>query len=146
MDDNDTEVDCFHLAQDVPSKFKADGKSPRRVDVWWAEVLSTHDFTHLGCVVIAAQSIFTGPRIEQSFSGMNNIITGTTNRLHIDTFAAIQTVKFHLLESKQKSVNRYPCHNYLHSSVNPKTRKEKLTNTRRCLFSPLQKKEKTFHP
>ena len=120
MDDYDAEVGRFYLAQDVPSKFKADDKSPRRVDEWWAEVLSARDFPHLGRMFRAALSIFTGPRIEQPFSGMNNIITGTNNRLHIDTFAAIQAVKFDLFASKQKSVNRYHRRNYLHFRINPK--------------------------
>ena len=42
--------------------------------------------------ISAALSIFTGPRIEQSFSMMNNIITKKTNRLDVTTFGSIQTV------------------------------------------------------
>ena len=82
--------------------------------------LAAHNFPHLGHVVKAASSIFTGPRVEQSFSGMNNIIDSTSNRMLVDTFSAIQTVRFDLLASKQKSVSKYHRKNYLLSPIKPR--------------------------
>ena len=107
LDDYDADVDQFHLAKDLPSIWKDDGKTPQRSDHWWAEVLKNYNLVYLGKVVKAALSIFTGPRIEQSFSLMNNTITSTTNRLLTDTFSALQTVKMDLIASKQKSSQRY---------------------------------------
>ena len=115
------EVDQFHLAEDVLPVFKlTDEKTPGRIDKWWTNVLASHNFPHLGCVVKAALSIFTGPRVEQSFSGMNNIIDSTSNRILVDTFSAIQTVRFDLLASKQKSVSKYHRKNYLLSPIRPR--------------------------
>ena len=119
MDDYDADVDRFHLAEDLPSIFKSDGKSPQRLDHWWSDVLNKQELVHLGKVVRAALSIFTGPRIEQSFSGMNNTITSTTNRLKTETFSAIQTVKMDLIASKEKSISRYHRRNFLKSPINP---------------------------
>ena len=45
------------------------------IDEWWADVLATHNFPHLGRVVKAALSIFTGPRVEQSFSVIKILLT-----------------------------------------------------------------------
>ena len=82
--------------------------------------LILNSFPHLGCVVKAALSIFTGPRVEQLFSGMNNIIDSTSNRMIVDTFSAIQTITFDLLASKQKSVSKYNRKNYLLSPIRPR--------------------------
>ena len=90
LDAFDSEVDQYHLLEDVPDW--KDGTT--RLDHWWNEVLKKHNFLHLGKMVNkACLSIFTGPRVEQSFNLMNNTITSTTNRLLVSTFDALQTVK-----------------------------------------------------
>ena len=121
MDAYDADVDKIHLLnkKDLPSILKTDGKTPQRLDHWWDDVLKRHDLQYLGKVVKAALSIFTGPRIEQSFSLMNNTLTSTTNRLHTSTFSALQTVKMDLLASKEKSTQRYHRRNFLKSPINP---------------------------
>ncbi|KAK3759815.1 hypothetical protein RRG08_065447 [Elysia crispata] len=48
-------------------------------------------------VVTACLSIFSGPRVEQSFSIMNHIITSKTSSLNIKTYEAILCVKYMLL-------------------------------------------------
>lgn len=76
-----------------------------RIDKWWAVTLKK--YPALRHVIAPALSIFTGPRIEQSFTIMNSVINKTTNRLNIDTFNAIQTVKFDLLATNESSIQRY---------------------------------------
>ena len=116
LDAFDSEVDQYHLLEDVPDW--KDGTT--RLDHWWNEVLKKHNFLHLGKMVNkACLSIFTGPRVEQSFSLMNNTITSTTNRLLVSTFDALQTVKMELLASKQTSTQRYFRRNFLKSPINP---------------------------
>ncbi|KAK6320350.1 hypothetical protein J4Q44_G00094570 [Coregonus suidteri] len=70
---------------------------------WWPHVLAqTLKYPALGNVVKGALSVFHGPRVESSFSWMNDIIdTGSTN-MNISTFNAIQAVKY-TLQSRQKT-------------------------------------------
>ena len=98
---------------EMPAKFKDDGKTPERLNHWWASVFKRHAFPYLEKVVKAALSIVVGPRIEQSFTGMNSTITSSTNCLHTSTLSALQTVKMDLTASKQTSVMRlaFACFN-----------------------------------
>jgi hypothetical protein len=61
----------------------------------------------LAKVVKAAISIFTGPQVEQSFSVMNNVISGTTNRMDISTYSAMQSVKYNLSAKHTTSLKSY---------------------------------------
>ena len=51
---------------------------------------------------------------------MNDIFNKKTNRVHVETFAAIQTVKYNLRARKQSSVSRYKGINFLYSPINRK--------------------------
>ena len=59
-------------------------------------MLQTDCFPVLGRVIKAAMSIFAGPMIGLSFSGINDLLTPKTNRLSIETVSDIQSVKFEL--------------------------------------------------
>lgn len=50
-------------------------------------------------------------------SEMNNIINKKTNWIHVETFAAIQTIKYKLRAMKQSSVTRYKRINFLRSPI-----------------------------
>ena len=114
LDAYDADVTKFHLLVDLP--VWEDGKT--RLDTWWNEVLKKHCLVYLAKVVKACLSIFTGPRVEQSFSLMNNTITSSTNQLLTSTFEALQTVKMELIAAKQTSVQRYYRRNFLKSPIN----------------------------
>lgn len=77
-----------------------------RLDHWWAEIFKSK--AYLSKVVKASLSIFTGPRIEQSFNIMNNVIDDKSNRMKIYTYATIQNVKFNLKAQKSSSLEL--CH------------------------------------
>ncbi|KAJ8043847.1 hypothetical protein HOLleu_11125 [Holothuria leucospilota] len=68
-------------------------------------------------ILVSFFSDTLGPRVEQSFSMMNDTITAKTNRIHASTFAAIQTVKYDLLATRETSVQRYHRENKLKSPV-----------------------------
>ncbi|KAL5012596.1 hypothetical protein ScPMuIL_011147 [Solemya velum] len=77
-----------------------------RLDHWWAEIFKSK--AYLSKVVKASLSIFTGPRIEQSFNILNNVIDDKSNRMKIYTYATIQNVKFNLKAQKSSSLEL--CH------------------------------------
>ena len=85
---------------------QVDGQ-PIGLDTWWGQVLKGEKYQILAKVVKAALSIFTGPKIEQSFSIMNRIINEKTNRLDITTNHAYQNVKFHLKSKKTTTLQHY---------------------------------------
>ena len=114
----DGDVTKFHLATDLPPIFKDDGTHVR-LDHWWVGVFKMHKLEHLEKLVKAALSIVVGPRVEQSFTGMNSTITSSTNRLKTETFSALQTVKMDLIASKQTSSQRYYRKNFLKSPISP---------------------------
>ena len=51
---------------------------------------------------------------------MNDIINKKTNRIHVDTFAAIQTIKYDLRAKQQSSISRFRRINFLRSPINQK--------------------------
>ena len=85
---------------------QADGRN-KRVDKWWAEVFVAHSYPMLSKVVKACLSICTGPQVEQSFSMMNNIITSKTNRLDVQTYAAIMAIKYDLKAKDTTTLTMY---------------------------------------
>ena len=58
-------------------------------------------------MVIAVLTIFHGPRVEGSFSGMTDIIDSKSGRLDIESYDAMQTVKYALM-ANQVSVSINP--------------------------------------
>ena len=86
-----------------------------RLDAWWTVVFPSYPV--LQKVVKAALSVFTGPRVEQSFSIMNDIINPKSNRMHISTFSAIQSVKYDLKARNTTSLKLYHREDKLKSPV-----------------------------
>ena len=52
-------------------------------------------------------SIFTGPRVEQSFSFTNTIINPSSNRMSIKTFEAILAKKYKLISKGTASIKHF---------------------------------------
>ena len=103
-------IKTFHLATSIP-----EFPETARLDHWWAQVLPNHPA--LLPLVQASLSIFTGPRVEQSFSMMNNIITSKSNRMAISTYEAYQAVKYHLQNEKKSSVQLFKRNDILFDPV-----------------------------
>ena len=62
---------------------------------WWISV--SKKYLVVFKIVRAVLSIFHGPRVESSFSTMGDIIDKKSERMDIETYAAIQTIKYALV-------------------------------------------------
>ena len=89
-------------------------------DEWWGELIRKGEFPVLGKLVKTVLSCFHGPVVESSFSIMGNIIHSKTANLDIETFDAIQTVKYSLKASGKSAVEYFIKKDHLHDKVNPK--------------------------
>ncbi|RUS81632.1 hypothetical protein EGW08_010595 [Elysia chlorotica] len=76
------------------------------LDVWWSSVFKLNRYPSVEKVVTACLSIFTGPRVEQSFSMMNNIISSKTSSLLVTTYEAILFIKYLLLAQKTTAIKQ----------------------------------------
>ena len=85
---------------------------------WWEEVLQSERFPILGRLIKAVLSIFTGPTIEQSFSGMNDIVTKKTIGWQLAFSQLFEVSSLIYVLGKQTSFTRYRQRNYLRSPVN----------------------------
>ena len=115
--DTHQEILQYNVDQSLPS-FQ-DGDDVVR---WWACVDYTGKYPGLCQAVKAAMSIFHGPLVESSFNIMGNIIDQRTftfkdgtfkdgkdgsTSMNINTFSAIQTVKYTLQSRKMSAVNKF---------------------------------------
>ena len=112
-DQFDLEVNDYHLSTNLPTINKTDGCA-KCLDEQWSEVFEMKRFPVLEKVI----HLYTGPMIEQSFSTMNNIINKKTNRLNVETFCAIQSIRYDLKSTQQDEFSRYRRINFLRSPIN----------------------------
>lgn len=87
------------------------------VDVWWSKVFLMPKYSGLSKMVKAILSCFHGPQVESSFSMMSEIVDKKSGKMEIQTFSAIQTVKYRLLSEKKTSVDFFKKKDYLHQPV-----------------------------
>lgn len=70
-------------------------------------------------MVKALVSCFHGPQVEASFGVMNDIINGKTNRMNVDTYNAIQGVKYGLKATGKSRIEYFHKEDFLHERANP---------------------------
>lgn len=88
----------FNVDLTIPS-FK-EGES---IVEWWGHVFDKPDkYPSLSVLVKCCLSIFHGPRVESSFSLMNDVIDQRSGNMNVETFNANQTVKY-TLQSRGKT-------------------------------------------
>ena len=75
---------------------------PVQLDLWWAKIFQASNYPVLSQVVKACLAIFSGPHVESSRSLMSNIIDKRYNRMNIDTYNAMMTIK-NSLQAKSSS-------------------------------------------
>ncbi len=109
------EVSKIQLDTKLPP-FELDGKL-KRLDHWWSDVFKTERYPVLSKVAKACLSIFTAPRIEQSFSAMKDIINAKTNRLDMQAYSAIQTVRYDLRANNTTTLAQYKREDVLRDPV-----------------------------
>jgi len=74
---------------------------------WWSAVISTRKYSVLSPVIKACKSIFTGPRVEMSFSVMNLIVNPCANKMLVSTYESIHKLKYKFLNSDKSSCELY---------------------------------------
>lgn len=91
---------------------------------WWQSIESKYPVTFK--MVSAVLSIFHGPRVESSYSMMTDIIDTKSGRMNIETYDALQTVKYSLMANqpttstdKPLAVTMFHREDKLTSPVNP---------------------------
>ena len=89
---------------------------------WWGKISDQYSVTFkVVCVIL---SIFHGPRVESTFSVINNVIGQNSGRVNIETYGAIQDIKYALKTRKpykeNRSVKVFSHSDRLYSPVDPK--------------------------
>lgn len=90
------------------------------IDEWWGEVVDNKKYPLLSKLVFALLTCFHGPKVEASFSLMNNIVTSNSSRMNVPTFSAFQTVKYELSSQKKSAVSCFAKKDYLRERVDRK--------------------------
>ena len=105
-----------------------------RPDEWWFRMAAKYPL--LSKVAIACFTCFHGPAVESSFSIMGNVIDPHSSRMKIQTFDAIQTVKYALRASTFSAIENFKRADKLRTPVN-----EKLCNLMRGANSANKKEQ-----
>lgn len=116
MDSYNKEVDLLCTSLTLPSC--EDKGKPVEVDRWWAEVNKTGQYQLLYEMVSALLTCFHGPKVESSFSQMGDVLDRKSNRMHVSTFSAIQSVKYGLKASNMTAIQSFSRKDKLRSPVN----------------------------
>jgi len=88
-----------------------------QLDTWWGAVLQK--LPALAPMIKACLSIFTGPRVEQSFSMLNSVMDNSGNRMNASTSEAYQRVKYVLLAEGKSAVELFSRKNVDYDPVDP---------------------------
>ena len=110
------EVHAFQVALNLPNPMLENDK-PVRVDSWWAAVSTTGKFPALCRLALALLTCFHGPQVEASFSLMGDILDSRSAKMNIKTYAAIQTVKYHLKANEKSAVDFFKREDALRSPL-----------------------------
>lgn len=98
--DKDIHQELVRYSVDVSLPSFKEGES---MVEWWGHVFDKPDkYPALSAMVKCCLFIFHGPRVESSFSLMNEVIDHRSGNMNIPTFNAIQTVKY-TLQSREKT-------------------------------------------
>ncbi|GBM21082.1 hypothetical protein AVEN_200769-1 [Araneus ventricosus] len=94
----------------------------------------------MACAILAC---FHGHKVESSFSIMNSVVTSKRNRLSVESFDAIQTVKYELMSEKKSAVELYR-KDYLKDKVDRNLCKTRIQHQGTTEQKFLAKKKKIF--
>ena len=109
----DDEIDCYEsecrriiVDYDLPDVCTPD-KKPVRGDLWWYKLVERYPI--LTKLSLAALTIFHG-----SFSVMGDIMDKKSGRMNVETYSAIQTVKYSLTAKASKSSKKQKTIQFFH--------------------------------
>lgn len=115
---NDALLDAYSMeviAFCSSSEFGQPSKLP--VCEWWMAVEKMGKYPQLTAMAFALMTCFHGP-VESSFSVMNNILDDKSTRMGVDTYSAIQTVKYALHSTGKPAVECFARKDVKHTPVN----------------------------
>ncbi|GBM12800.1 hypothetical protein AVEN_247575-1 [Araneus ventricosus] len=112
------------------------------VDNWWMEVKNSRQFPLVSNMACAILTCFHGPKVDLSFSIMNLVVTSETNRLSVESFDAVQIVKYELMSEKKSTVQLYK-KDYLKDKVDRNLCKNMNSASRNYRAEVLSKKKKS---
>lgn len=93
----------FNVDLTLPRYKEGDG-----VVEWWGHVFQLQGkYPTLSTLVRCCISIFHGPRVESSFSLMNEVLDQRSGKMNVETFNAIQTVKYVMLSRGQTAIQLF---------------------------------------
>ena len=91
------DVHRYQVDINLPSPYKEEkDETALCIDQWWGAVKVMDKYPALSKMALATLTCFHGPQVESSFSMMGDILDSRSGRMNIETYGAIQTVKYHL--------------------------------------------------
>lgn len=90
------------------------------IDQWWVTVRKTGRFPALCKMVLTLLTCFHGPMVEASFNLMGDIINPRSSRMNVETFNAIQSVKYGLKSRSTTALQLFKKKDILHTKVDKK--------------------------
>ena len=113
----DKEMHSLQLASLPDCLETNESQTPVRIDKWWSSVFSRNEYPVFSKLIKASLSIFTGPHVERSFSEMNNLVNKKTNRIAVETYSALQTIRSHVKSKKKSALQYFHREDILHDPV-----------------------------
>ncbi len=80
------------------------------VDAWWAMVQESGQYSELSKMALALLTCFHGPAVESNFNVMKMLMKDS---MEVDTFSAVETVKYELKESARFLPGKHPENGHL---------------------------------
>lgn len=107
----DQEIRKFHIDNSLPEI------EDTRIDHWWGKDEVVQKYPNLSKLVQALLSCFHGPQVESSFNVMNDVIDNKSGRLNLETYSAIQTIKYRLSADGKTAIQFFQKKDYMHETV-----------------------------
>ena len=131
----------------LPSPYRnsEDKKSEGQVvhiDEWWATVQASGKYPALCKVVLALLSCYHGAQVETSFSLMGDILDDKSAKMKIETYSAIQTVKYSLKAQGTTANTVFGRTDVLHDPVNATLCRNMHSASRQCKAEQEMAREK----
>ena len=68
----------------------------QRIDNWWFKLSKTDKYAFLCNASLALLTCFHGPKVESSFSEMNDLLDPQSSRMKVQTLDALHTIRYRL--------------------------------------------------
>ena len=110
------EIREFQIDRTLPDAID-ESENSVRADKWWSSVSMTGRYPSLCKLALSILTCFHGPQVESSFNTMNDIIDERSGRTDIETYGAIQSVKYSMRALQKSASNIFVRKDKLHDPV-----------------------------